>query len=58
MLNLNDCIPPDSGWALQQAWSINRDGDITGFGVYSGQTRGFCSRLRCEWSRTRPRRLL
>ncbi len=41
MLNLNDCIPPDSGWALQQAWSINRDGDITGFGVYSGQTRGF-----------------
>lgn len=38
--NLNDLIPPNSGWALSQACAINRSGQIAAQGLISGQTHG------------------
>jgi probable HAF family extracellular repeat protein len=39
--DLNKLIPPDSGWSLLSAEGINENGDIVGFGTFSGQTRAF-----------------
>jgi len=39
--DLNDLIPPNSGWALNHASAINRTGQISGFGTINGATHGF-----------------
>jgi probable HAF family extracellular repeat protein len=41
MTDLNTLIPPGSGWVLDEAYSINDAGQITGYGEHNGQTRGF-----------------
>ena len=41
MLDLNDLIPPDSGWLLQRANDINDQGQIVGRGITDGQFRAF-----------------
>lgn len=41
MLDLNTLIAPDAGWLLHSATAINNAGDIVGFGVFNGRTRGF-----------------
>ena len=41
MTNLNDLIPPDSGWVLTNATAINEHGEIVGSGRYLGQSRAF-----------------
>jgi len=41
MRNLNDLIPSDSDWELQEARSINNFGEITGYGLYLGNTKAF-----------------
>lgn len=41
MLDLNELIPPDSGWVLTQANCINASGQIVGNGTLNGQARGF-----------------
>jgi len=33
MVDLNTLVPPNSGWTLQEAHSINDRGQITGFGI-------------------------
>jgi probable HAF family extracellular repeat protein len=35
--DLNSLIPPDSGWKLQEATSINEHGDIVGWGELHGE---------------------
>ena len=39
--NLNDLIPPDSGWTLSNAEAINNNGQIAGTGIFSGRYRAF-----------------
>jgi probable HAF family extracellular repeat protein len=39
--DLNDLIPPASGWHLLCARAINRNGEIVGDGLYNGLPRGF-----------------
>lgn len=39
--SLNDCIPPDSGWHLEAAISVNDSGEIVGRGRQNGRTRAF-----------------
>jgi len=41
MVNLNSLIDPNSGWVLQNATSINNNGQIAGSGLFNGQTRAF-----------------
>jgi probable HAF family extracellular repeat protein len=41
LYDLNDLIPSDSGWVLNEASAINDDGLIVGTGTLGGQTRGF-----------------
>jgi hypothetical protein len=42
MRDLNDLIPPDSGWVLQRADGINDAGQISGYGsAPNGSTRAF-----------------
>ncbi|MCG3125371.1 MAG: hypothetical protein CHACPFDD_00189 [Phycisphaerae bacterium] len=41
MRDLNTLIPPNSGWTLDRAWSINGRGQIVGDGVVRGFPRGF-----------------
>lgn len=41
MRDLNDLIPLDSGWVLNEARAINERGQIVGFGTFGGQTRAF-----------------
>ena len=41
MQDLNNLIPANSGWVLQEARAINNKGRITGFGTFNGQTRAF-----------------
>ncbi len=41
MVDLNTLIPPNSGWTLYVAYGINDAGQITGFGNFHGQNRGF-----------------
>ncbi len=44
MRNLNDLLPPGSGWTLVSAAAINDCGDIVGQGVYAGVPRAFILR--------------
>ncbi len=39
--DLNDCIPPHSGWLLSQAACIDGRGRITGYGTLHGRPRMF-----------------
>ncbi|MCC6443114.1 MAG: hypothetical protein IT210_06605 [Armatimonadetes bacterium] len=41
MYDLNDLIPPDSGWILLAADGINERGEISGTGLLNGEVRGF-----------------
>jgi probable HAF family extracellular repeat protein len=41
MRDLNDFLPPDSGWLLTSAQGINDAGQITGYGTYNGEGRAF-----------------
>ncbi|MCG3141822.1 MAG: hypothetical protein HDKAJFGB_03151 [Anaerolineae bacterium] len=41
MQDLNNLIPANSGWVLQEARAINNKGKIAGFGTFNGQTRAF-----------------
>ncbi len=41
MLDLNDLIPPNSGWLLLRANDINNQGQIVGRGMIDGQFRAF-----------------
>jgi len=39
--DLNDFLPPNSGWVLLEAYGINDRGDIVGRGQFAGQTQAF-----------------
>ncbi len=39
--DLNDLLPANSGWVLENAWAINDSGQIVGSGVHDGQVRAF-----------------
>lgn len=39
--DLNDLLPGNSGWELADALAINDKGQITGWGYFNGQIRGF-----------------
>lgn len=39
--DLNDLLPPGSGWQLRVATSISDDGDIAGIGRHNGKSRAF-----------------
>jgi probable HAF family extracellular repeat protein len=41
MVNLNTLLPPNSGWVLQRALTINDAGEITGTGTFNGSPSGF-----------------
>lgn len=41
LVDLNDCIDPDSGWKLYQANDINNAGQIIGAGEKEGRLRAF-----------------
>lgn len=41
MRDLNDFLPPNSGWTLFTAHAISSDGRIVGYGVLNGESRGF-----------------
>jgi probable HAF family extracellular repeat protein len=41
IFNLNNLIPANSGWVLQNATAINNHGHIVGTGSFNGQTRAF-----------------
>ena len=41
MFDLNDRLPPDSGWELLEARAINNRGQIVGHGLLNGEQRGF-----------------
>lgn len=41
MWDLNDLIPPDSGWLLYSATGINLFGQIVGYGTINGETHAF-----------------
>ena len=41
VVNLNQLIPPDSGWVLQEATDINDLGQVVGFGMKDGEVRAF-----------------
>jgi probable HAF family extracellular repeat protein len=41
MQDLNNLIPPKSGWILEYGTGINDNGQICGYGEYGGQTQAF-----------------
>jgi uncharacterized membrane protein len=41
IINLNNILPADSGWVLEDAYSINDDGQISGSGLHNGVLRAF-----------------
>jgi hypothetical protein len=41
MWDLNDLIPPQSGWILQEAIDINNNGHIVGQGIRNGELHAF-----------------
>ena len=41
MQDLNDLIPPNSGWVLILANAINNKGEITGYGTIDGANHAF-----------------
>jgi probable HAF family extracellular repeat protein len=44
MTDLNDLLPPGSGWRLRSAWAINERGWIVGTGIRDGAFRGYLLR--------------
>ena len=44
LVNLNTLIPSGTGRNLQQTDAANDKGEIVGFGILSGNTRGFILR--------------
>ena len=50
MIDLNDYIPPGSGWTLKKAYGINEIGQIVGYGTNpDGDTRGFLLTYECPY---------
>jgi probable HAF family extracellular repeat protein/T5SS/PEP-CTERM-associated repeat protein len=49
MKDLNTLIPPNSGWALQNARGINSKGQIVGKGTFNGQPRAFMLKPRAYY---------
>jgi hypothetical protein len=45
MIDLNDLLPPNSGWVLHFANRINNKGQICGYGTHNGLTRAFLMTL-------------
>jgi probable HAF family extracellular repeat protein len=45
LTDLNDLLPPGSGWELQEARDINDNGGIVGWGSIEGQVHAFCFAL-------------
>jgi probable HAF family extracellular repeat protein len=43
--DLNQFLPPGSGWQLNEAYGINELGDIVGRGTLGGQTQAFLLRI-------------
>ncbi|WP_148595439.1 DUF3466 family protein [Aquisphaera giovannonii] len=41
LTDLNDLLPPDSGWVLTSATSINNKGVVVGLGSYNGAIHGY-----------------
>jgi len=41
LIDLNSLIPTDSGWVLEDAFGINQDGQIVGYGTINGETHAF-----------------
>ncbi len=41
MYNLNDLLDTSDDWILIEAWDINNDGQIVGYGLKEGQERAF-----------------
>jgi probable HAF family extracellular repeat protein len=41
LTDLNDLIPPHSGWELKGAADINELGQIVGYGTFNGETRAY-----------------
>jgi len=41
MQDLNNLIPANVGWVLQEATGINDLGQVSGYGTIGGQTHGF-----------------
>jgi probable HAF family extracellular repeat protein len=41
MRDLNDLIPPNSGWVLNTAYAVNDSGQIVGDGTFRSQTHAF-----------------
>jgi hypothetical protein len=46
MRNLNDVLPPGSGWTLVSATAINNCGDIVGQGIFAGVPQAYLLRHR------------
>ena len=44
LVDLNTLIPAGTGWNLQQTDAANDKGEIVGFGILIGNTRGFILR--------------
>ena len=41
LLDLNNLIPKNSGWVLATSGSINKKGQITGYGTFNGENHAF-----------------
>lgn len=41
MYDINELLPPDSGWTLETASAINNRGQIVGNGLYMGESHAF-----------------
>jgi probable HAF family extracellular repeat protein len=41
MIDLNESLPPGSGWELTEARAINDSGQIVGYGIINGETHAF-----------------
>lgn len=46
LTNLNDLLPPNSGWYLERAISINDRGEIVGDGSFKGRPHAFLLQLK------------
>jgi hypothetical protein len=41
LIDLNDCVPGDTGWILECARAINGKGEIVGVGLIDGRRHAF-----------------
>jgi len=53
MTDLNDSLPPASGWELDEANAINNRDEVIGFGKYKGNPTGYIMRLRSDMGQWR-----